>query len=289
MGRGKSAGRLQLRAACYEILEQIQPASVRAVCYQLFNVYGLIPSMHKNETNKVGTEIREAREAEEIPWEWIVDETRAIEVDASWNDPEAFAKSIVPQYRRDRWRHQAVRLEVWSEKSTVSGTLRPVLEAYGVPYRPMHGFTSATKIHDAAALTWSLTKPLVILYVGDFDPSGLYMSEADAPRRLAEYGATCWFMRRLALIAEQCRGLRPFPVGDKRGDPRYHWFVAEYGTQCWELDAMNPNDLREVVETAILAYIDRGAWNQCALAEEAEAASLRTVLTAWQQGLQPSG
>jgi hypothetical protein len=147
MARGKSKDRLALRQACYERLEATQPASVRSVAYYLFNVLGLIPSMAKKDVARVGDEIRQAREDGDIPWAWVVDESRQLEQRPSWSDPEAFIESVIPQYRLDYWEHQPYAVEVWSEKSTVSGTLRPVLRRYGVGYRSMNGFTSATKVH----------------------------------------------------------------------------------------------------------------------------------------------
>jgi hypothetical protein len=150
MARGKSQSRLELRQACYERLQETQPASVRSVAYYLFNVLGLIPSMEKKYVDRVGDEIRQAREDGDIPWEWGVDETRQLERLPSWSDPEAFIESAIPQYRLDYWEQQPYAVEVWSEKSTVSGTLRPILRRYGVGYRAMHGFTSATKVHDIA-------------------------------------------------------------------------------------------------------------------------------------------
>jgi hypothetical protein len=44
-----------------------------------------------------------------------------------------------PDYRRDYWLHQPIRLGVWSEKGTVRGTLAPVLDAYQVPWLVTHG------------------------------------------------------------------------------------------------------------------------------------------------------
>jgi hypothetical protein len=101
MSRGKSQSRLTLRQACYERLEATQPASVRSVAYYLFNVLHLIPSMEKKYVQRVGDEIRQAREQEDIPWEWVVDESRQLEKRPSWNDPEAFIESVIPQYRLD--------------------------------------------------------------------------------------------------------------------------------------------------------------------------------------------
>ena len=177
--RGKSKSRLELRRACYARLEDTQPASVRSVAYYLFNVLGLIPSMDKKYVARVGDEIRQAREQGDIPWAWVADDSRQLEQPPSWSNSEEFIESVIPQYRLDYWEHQPYAVEVWSEKSTVSGTLRPVLRRFGVGYRSMHGYTSATKVHDVADLTLCLEKPLRVLYVGDFDPSGMSMSEVD--------------------------------------------------------------------------------------------------------------
>ena len=56
------------------------------------------------------------------------------------------------------------------------------------------------------------------------------------------------------------RGLPSFPAADKRKDPRYKWFVANHGDRCWELDAMDPNDLRDCVEQEIRRLIEPVAW-----------------------------
>jgi hypothetical protein len=283
--RGKSKSRLELRQACYERLQETQPASVRSVAYYLFNVLQLIPSMHKREVARVGDEIRQAREDGTIPWEWVVDESRQLEKRPSWNDPEEFMESVIPQYRLDYWEQQPVAVEVWSEKSTVSGTLRPIIRRFGVGYRSMHGFTSATKIHDIADLTLSLDKPLRVLYVGDFDPSGMGMSEVDLPKRLEEYGAEAFTITRVSLVRADTVGLAYFPASDKRHDPRYGWFLKTYGDRCWELDAMNPNTLRDKVEAAIIDLLDIPAWNVCVQAEQAQRDTFKTVLTAMKRQL----
>jgi hypothetical protein len=75
VARLQNASRYELIEAAYAILREIQPASVRAVCYRLFTI-GAIVSMDKAETNKVSTQLTWAREQHIIPWSWIVDETR---------------------------------------------------------------------------------------------------------------------------------------------------------------------------------------------------------------------
>src|SRR5215831_4400794 len=143
-------------------------------------------SMGRNETNRVSRLLTDAREDGTIPWSWLVDETRSLEGWRTWADPEEYARREARSYCRDFWALQPVTVEVWSEKGTVRGVLAPVLEKYLVPFQAIHGFGSATAVHKAA--NSADDRPLHVLYVGDFDPSGMRMSEVDLPGRLAEYG-----------------------------------------------------------------------------------------------------
>ena len=280
MGRGKSPENVRLIRAAQEILEAIQPASVRAVCYQLF-IRKLIPSMSKNDTNRVSVQLRDAREAGAIPWHYIVDETREAECVNAWADPAAYIETVKRAYRRDRWTDQAERLEVWSEKGTVRGTLTPVLHEYGVTFKVMHGYGSATALHEAAELS-RYGKPLTVLYVGDWDPSGLHMSEVDLPERLQRYGGDV-LIERVALTRAHVGAddLPSFAAADKRHDSRFAWYVQRYGRRCWELDALNPTVLRLDVEDAIRSRLDVSAWTRAATVEAAERDSLQTILNAW--------
>ena len=66
--------------------------------------------------------------------------------------------------------------------------------------------------------------------------------------------------------------------------------MERYGRRCWEMDALDPNTLRERVEDAIRDYIDWDEWNRCVKVEEAEKASLLTALRAhhWQVAVEPT-
>ena len=283
MPRGKTQEVLLLINTCVRILEEIQPASVRAVCYQLF-VRGLLESMSKNCTNRISRHLVYAREHEIVPWDWIVDETREAERVNAWRNPDAFVRTVKRAYRRDHWAYQPVVVEVISEKSTVKGTLVPVLEAYGVTYRPWHGYVSATKAHELADEIQASSKPMILLYLGDWDPSGLDMGDRYAPERLVQYGGGDGFTwRRMALTDALIRehDLPGFDVNSKQKDSRYRWYRTRHGARAWELDALNPNVLRAVVAEAFRGYINWAAWDQSRLAEEAEADSLQHVLDRW--------
>lgn len=300
MSRGKSRRSLELIEACLEILREIQPATVRAVCYRLFTM-GLIDSMSKNNTNKVSRQLTDARERGWIDWGWIVDETRAVEAVATWADPERFAETVTRAYRRNKWAAQASRVEVWSEKGTVRGTLAPVLDQYEVPFRVMHGFASATTVQEIAAASLASVQPLVVFYVGDWDPSGLHMSEEDLPARLhryrvnvceqhgldwrmdARFEETAITISRIALTVDDVtlRTLPSFPLATKRGDPRHGWYREHYGTACWELDALSPVVLRERAEAAIITRIDPESWTRYIEGERVERESMVRTMRTW--------
>ncbi len=217
-----------------------------------------------------------------IPWRWIVDETRDVEQVATWADPHDYVNTVMKSYRRDRWQQQPAWLEYWSEKGTVRGTLTPVLDEYGIAFRVMHGFGSATAVYQAAKDSMErVGKVLEVLYVGDWDPSGLYMSEIDLPARLERYDGYVE-IQRLALTAPDTRsGLPSFPADSKSGDPRYRWFRQHYGARCWELDSLSPVVLRTRAEQAIRQRLDLAAWNRAEVAERAERESLVSILSAW--------
>jgi hypothetical protein len=261
----------------YAAAELAQPITGRGIGYKLF-VRGLTPSMDTPVMARVYRLLKIAREQGIIPWHWIVDETRELERVGTWDDPAEYAEDTVLSYRRDFWLQQPRRVQVWSEKGTVRGVLAPLLDKYAIGFLPVHGFTSATAIYDIASDNDG--RPLIILYVGDYDPSGMCMSERDLPARFNKYGGDHVALKRIALTQEH-HDLPSFPASDKKKDPRYKWFVRNYGRRCWELDAMDPNDLRALVENAILDEIEPKAWNRCAVVEKAERESLRHVLDRW--------
>ena len=278
VGRGMAQSSLDLIEAMRVAAKAAHPITGRGIGYKLF-VADLIASMSKNDMRAVYRLLKLARERGYIPWEWIVDETRAIERVATWDDPAEYARATVQDYRRDFWNQQPHRVQVWSEKGTVRGLLRPVLDDYAVGFNPVHGFTSATSAHDTAEDDDG--RPLIILYVGDYDPSGMNMSEHDLPTRFTKYDGDHIKLKRIALTLKQTTGLPSFPATDKKEDTRYKWFVKNYGKRCWELDAMDPNDLRKCVEREIKKLIESVAWRRCEIVNQAERESLQTILKSW--------
>lgn len=143
MGRGRHESTAHRMRVIYQIAEERQPISVRGIAYQLF-IRGVLPSMASNNVKIVSKLMTQMREEGALPWEWIVDDTRQVEQAPSWDNPTTFIASALRQYRKNYWDHQPAHVQVWSEKATVSGVVKPVLDDYGVAFRVLHGFSSAT-------------------------------------------------------------------------------------------------------------------------------------------------
>jgi hypothetical protein len=122
---------------------------------------------------------------------------------------------------------------------------------------------------------------LTILYVGDWDPSGLHISEVDLTGRLLDYGGNVDIVRLALTKADTRSGLPSFEAATKHRDPRYRWYRERYGTRCWELDALSPVILRNRVKQAIEDRLDHEAWKRAAIAEKAERESLTNILNTW--------
>jgi hypothetical protein len=238
--------------------------------------------MGKGCTDRVSTQLTWARENDLIPWEWIADDTRKIERRASWDSPAILLKAAAQQYRRDWWEQQDSRVLLCSEKSTVAGTVKPITDQYGVGFLSLHGYSSATRAKDVAELSVEDDRPLTLLYIGDWDPSGMDMSERDLPNRIDRYGGVVT-VERIALTVGDIAdpNLPSFAAESKSKDARYPWFSQRYGSRCWELDALSPVILRERVEDRIRYMIDWEAWERCEAVERVERNSILEFVGSW--------
>jgi hypothetical protein len=260
----------------------------------------LIPSMETKHVAAVGRQLGDAREAGIIPWSWIVDPTREVELPPTWDNPEAFADYVRSVYGRNKWAAQPRSSQLWSEKSTVAGILQPVINRFEIPFLSVHGWASKTAVRQLAVQSAERPQPIVILYVGDFDPSGMRMSNEDIPGRLRRYRADIRErgaevrgpmpeIIRVALTQQDLRGLgrSTFPASAKgptrtgRGDPNYPWFVQQHGQTCAEIDALDPRVLRQRVTGAIMARVEPVAWNRYCEAEQAERESIIGITSTW--------
>jgi hypothetical protein len=128
--RGRNKSTIRLIEAMKKIAEETKPITGRGIGYKLFKDR-LIGGI--GEMPKVYRVLKVAREDGNIPWHWIVDETRELELVSTWKSGTVFARDFF--YRRDLWQTQPQAVEVWSEKGTVRGLIWPVLARLGVGFR----------------------------------------------------------------------------------------------------------------------------------------------------------
>ena len=116
-------------------------------------------------------------------------------------------------------------------------------------------------------------KDLVILYLGDHDPSGLDMIR-DVDDRLRTFGVLVDVVH-IALTMEQIEKYNPPPNPTKITDPRAEWYLNEYGNTSWEVDALSPQILTELLKKEINYYVDEDMFNDVIKQEEEDKIELK--------------
>lgn len=132
-----------------------------------------------------------------------------------------------------------------------------------------------------------------MLHFADHDPSGLDMTR-DLLQRLSYYTCTKATLRvfqveRVALSYDQVKSYNLSPNPAKLADPRSEEYVSKFGNQCWELDAIEPNELQRIVEKAIRMHIYEKAWNQTLEEQEQERKQLETQFSTITKEFQKTG
>jgi len=118
------------------------------------------------------------------------------------------------------------------------------------------------------------SRRVVVLYLGDHDPSGLDMVR-DIDERLQEFGLGNFEIKHIALTKEQIRKYNPPPNPAKITDPRAKWYVAEHGQVSWEVDALNPKVLHDLVKEAIEEHMDIKKFNSMLRREKKDKKTLQ--------------
>jgi hypothetical protein len=194
------------------------------------------------------------RRAGDMPYEWLVDNTRWAMQPRTYESVKTALLSTAANYRKSIWRDEACRVQIWIEKDALSGVVLPVTDECDVPLRPARGYSSLTFLHDAAMDIADLGDvPVHIYHFGDFDPSGVNAAECIEDDLRDMSGGDISF-ERVAVTEEQIRRwnlpTRPTKLTDTR--------AARFGSDCSvELDAVPPNTLRDLVRQVIERHMPR--------------------------------
>lgn len=205
---------------------------------------------------KLGEIINNGRLTGLIDWNSIVDRTRSIKINSHWESVSDILHASASQYHVDRWDEQETRVEVWIEKDALIDVVASVCGELDVPYFSCRGYVSQSAMWRASRRIDELDCEVIVLHLGDHDPSGIDMSR-DIQDRLSmfEVGNVCE-IRRIALTMEQVEELNPPPNPTKITDSRSNEYIARYGSDCWELDALEPSYLVNLIDSNVRRYID---------------------------------
>jgi hypothetical protein len=195
-----------------------------------------------------------ARRADEFPD--LVDRGRTIHRYEYWPDIQTAVEDAKAYFRLDRTLGQDVSLYLGVEKAGMVIQLQSWFGALGIPVIALGGYSSQTYVDDVVDDTTADNRPAVLLYGGDFDPSGEDIDRDFIAR------SDCWDkVVRVALTATQVREYA-LPVNPgKISDSRAAGFISRHGTLMQvELDALDPAILRQLYTDAISEFWDTSAY-----------------------------
>lgn len=243
--------------------------SLRQLYYQLV-ARGYIVNTQRSYKN-LGNLISTARQAGYVDWSMIEDRGRETVALSHWSGPGEIARAAALSFRINKWSHQFYHIEVMVEKDALSGVLGPVCNELDISITANKGYSSSSTMYEIGKrlerATWG-KKNVVVLYLGDHDPSGIDMTR-DIEERLTMYSHDAPIeVERLALNWDQIEKWQPPENPAKETDARFESYVRQYGESSWELDAVEPGELANLVRRAVLARRDDELWQQAIELEE---------------------
>jgi hypothetical protein len=264
--------------------------TIRGLHYQLVAL-GMTNTMR--HYRRVVNAMIDARRSGEVSYYAFSDRDRQMERLTDWEEEsydEKFggAKDQIEvwasDYRLNRWENQPYYPEVWIEKKALIGAFERTCDQHNIALCACKGYPSLTFLRDGGRRFNEAEingKKPIILYFGDYDPSG-----EDIPRSIKEnlwkdFGVDVE-VRRIALMEEQVVewGLPPAPA--KSGDSR---------TAMWdglgqvELDAVRPEELRDLLRRAIGDIFDAEKHEELIEREEEEREKFQEEIQEFVKGM----
>jgi hypothetical protein len=262
------------------IIAEYQAAGYRLTLRQLYYQFvskDLIPNSERSYKN-LGTAISDGRLAGLIDWDAIEDRVRVPKVPNEFEDVEDLVRAAISSYRLPRWNGQKNYVELWIEKDALAGVLQPLASQHHVTLMVNRGYSSQSAMYESAQRFIQAGRKhnnRHLLYLGDHDPSGEDMVR-DVADRLSMFGATV-NVEKLALTRDQVDQYDPPPNPAKTTDSRASDYVAKHGNSSWEVDALPPEVLSQVINDAIGALVDQSKMDKIKKREELDKKALKTA------------
>lgn len=269
-----------IRDAVLEIVNDGDGMTVRHLFYRLVAA-GVVEKTEAAYETTVSRLAKELRRSGDIPFGKIIDGSRLYTAPRTYDCIEDALKACAANYRRSYWRTADRMLEVWCEKDAIRALIEDTTWDLAVPLMITRGFASESIVQSLAEDTKRSDKPRIILSLNDYDPSGALMLN-DIVQRALHYAPDAHFhTEQVALtkaqVAEYDLPTRP-TKGVADGNRHAKSFADENSV---ELDAMDPDTLRELLKDAIEAHIDADALAVMSVAEESECKALAMFAHSW--------
>ena len=225
-------------AAAKVIKEYTTRLTVRQVYYRLVSKHLIENKM--GEYHAVVNALTWARKNGEIRYQDIEDRTRQfIGGDRDDDTPlehfdaaKRYFENCAKYFHLPHWKGQPVYVEVWLEKQALAALFEQVTDEWHVRLAPCRGYPSLTYLWEGSQnLNTIEDREIVILYFGDFDPSG-----QDIPRYIEQsltedlgVDTSNMTFLKVAITPEQIKAYKIPPMPVKHSDSRAAKFTAEHG------------------------------------------------------------
>jgi hypothetical protein len=252
------------------------PITVRGLYYQA-EVHG-VPGIGKDDSgyDKVQGQVLKLRRADRLDYDDIADATRWMRKPRTHTGIKAALTNTAQHYRKALWEDAETYVEVWCEKDALAGVIYPITSAYDVPLMVTRGFSSETFCYEAIAARDGDDRPYHVYYLGDFDRAGQdgARSLEEKLRRFGDEDGVEIIFEQIAVTEAQIRNGHLPTREPKRKSPADKKWPHDFA--C-ELDAIPPDQLRDLVEGAVNLHLPQ---NQLEILKIAEA-SERELLVQW--------
>jgi hypothetical protein len=230
-------------------------------------------AIEKTEKEYQGTVIRllsEMRLDGQIPWSWIIDESRRTRRTQTFDSIGEALEDTARYYRRSALRECDDYIEIWSEKEALSGIIWDEASDYDVPVVVSKGMPSLTQVYqsfESIRRADKAGKQSYLYQFGDHDPTGCLIPKS-IEARLTEFcerhACASPVVERVALTLEQVERYRlPTRPTKRDGNTHAHSFEGD----SVELDALPSSELRSLVRECIERHISE---RQLEILREAE-------------------
>lgn len=269
---------------CNDIIADYQQQGLRLTLRQLYYQLvsrNIIPNVERSYKN-LSTLVTDARMAGMMDWNAIEDRGRVADSPSEFANLEELLDVALRAYRLPRWKTQENYVELWVEKQALAGVLQPIAREYHITLMVNKGYSSASAMYESAQRYMQheereehpddeagadLGRYFHLLYLGDHDPSGEDMVR-DVKERLSTFGTTLQ-VKKIALTMNQVQRYNPPPNPAKVTDPRAEAYIKKHGDSSWEVDALPPQTLQQIIRRELDQLVDRDRMDEI-IAQEAK-------------------